>query len=45
MCICLKDWLDTEDRLQDQERHDTGNNTKEDPAPSDRSTQFDEEID
>ena len=45
MCICSKDWLDAEDRLQNQEGHDTGSDTGEGATPSDRSTQFDEEID
>ena len=29
MCIYLKDWLDVEDRLQDQKRHDTSSDTGE----------------
>ena len=45
MCICLKYWFDAEDRLQNQEGHDTCSDTGEGATPSDRSTQFDEEID
>ena len=45
MCICLKDWLDAEDRLQNQEGHDTGSDTGEGTTSSDRSSHFDEEID
>ena len=45
MCMCLKDWLDAEDRLQNQERHNIGSDIGESATPSDRSTHFDEEID
>ena len=45
MCICLKDWLDTEDRLQNQEVYDTSSDTGEGATQSDYSTHFDEEID
>ena len=45
ICICLKYWFDAEDRLQNQEGHDTGSDTGEGATPSDRSTQFDVEID
>ena len=45
ICICFNDWLDAEDRLQDQEWHDIGSDTEEGPTPSDHSTHIDEEID
>ena len=45
MCICLKDWLDAEDRLQDQKRHDIGSDSGKDHTPFDRLTYIDEKID
>ena len=42
--VCSKDLLDVEDRLQDQEGHDTGSDTEESPTPSDRLTHIDKEI-
>lgn len=45
MCICLKGWLDAEDRLEEHQGHDTSSDTGEGATSSERSTRIDEEID